>query len=206
MTAIIDAIYSLDLSVVDALDRLHTPALNAFMRAVTHAGDGGLIWIVLAAALLIFRRTRGCGAALAFSLVFCLLLNNLVLKTLVDRARPFIRFAIEPLIDPPGGASFPSGHTASSFACAFALAFTLRRSQPFGAGAGMRTALLVSAGAFLLAGIIALSRVWLHVHYLTDVLAGAASGAVCAALGTVLAMAMVRRFACRGKTPPEKGL
>lgn len=198
----IEAVYNFDLAVFRALDAVRTPALDRVMSVITHAGDAGIIWIVLSALLLIFRRTRPCGVALAFSLVACLLLNNLLLKNLVARPRPFVSYDIEALIAHPSGASFPSGHTASSFAGALALALTLARRYPLGAGLGRVPAAAATAGAYLLAATIAFSRIWLRVHYCTDVLAGVLTGSLCALIGVAAAAALMRRL-CR---PREKDL
>lgn len=157
-----------------ALQELHAPVLDALMVGVTALGDRSLVWLVLGCALIVPRRTRRAGAAILVALAFCTLVVNLALKPLVARPRPFmLDGGVELLIPKPGGWSFPSGHSAKSFAAAAALAASLP--------AGSRRC---AAPAFLLATLIACSRLYLFVHFPTDVLAGAAIGA---ALGVVAA-------------------
>lgn len=167
----------MELDILRALQELHTPMLDALMVGATALGDHSLAWLMLGCALIVPRRTRRAGAAILVALAFCTLTVDLALKPLVARPRPFMLDAgVELLIPKPGGWSFPSGHSAKSFAAAAALAASLP--------AGCRR---FAAPAFLLAILIACSRLYLFVHFPTDVLAGAALGAV---LGIVAAQAL----------------
>ena len=112
--------------------------------------------------LLAVKKHRRLGWSVAAALVLDLICCNLVLKPLIGRMRPFAVHPMELLIAPPGDASFPSGHTACSFAAAGAVWF-----------AGYRRA---GAAAFVLAAVIAFSRLYLYVHWPTDVLGGAVLG------------------------------
>ncbi len=163
-----DIITQWDFSALDAIAACRNLVLDAFFSAVTHLGDGGIIWIVLALSLLCIRKTRPLGLCMALALIFDLLLCNLCLKPLIDRPRPFALREIALLISAPHDASFPSGHTAASFAAAGVLA--LRRSK-------------LAAPALVLATIIAFSRLYLYVHFPTDVLGGIVVGLLCAVLG-----------------------
>lgn len=163
-----DMITQWDFSVLDAISSLRTPFLDNFFSAVTHLGDTGIVWIVLALILLCIRKTRPLGVCMALALIFDLLLCNLCLKPLVDRPRPFALREITLLIAPPSEASFPSGHTAASFAAAGVLA--MRKSK-------------LAIPALILASIIAFSRLYLYVHFPTDVLGGILVGMICALLG-----------------------
>ena len=159
---------------------IRTPLLTPLMRGVSILGDYGIFWIVLTLILLMFRKTRRAGLCSAAALVLSLVLNNLILKPLVMRTRPYEVIAgLEILTGRPIDFSFPSGHAGASFASATALARTLPR--PWG------ILLLV------LAGLIALSRLYVGVHYPTDVLAGVTDGIF---LGLLAAWA-VRRFLLR---------
>ena len=142
---------------------LRCGALDSILPAVSALCDHGEIWILLAAVLLALRGSRRQGLAAACALGIDAVACNLLLKPLIGRVRPFaVNTAIVLLTHPPGDASFPSGHTAASFAAAFAL----RQS-------GSR----LWKPAMALAAVIALSRLYLYVHWPTDVLAGALLGA-----------------------------
>lgn len=159
-----DMIFQIDSSILLWIqENVRTPWLTPIVKAITHLGDGGIFWILLAAVLLCFRQTRMAGAAMALALVLTLLLNNICIKNLVDRTRPYeLIQGLEVLIRKPSDASFPSGHSCASFAAAM----TLWRFVPRRYG----------IAAFILAALIALSRIYVGVHYPTDILAGALFG------------------------------
>lgn len=163
-----DMITQWDFSVLDAIASSRNPVLDAFFSAVTHLGDSGIVWIVLAVVLLCIRKTRPLGVCMALALIFDLLLCNMLLKPLVGRVRPYELREVALLIKAPHDASFPSGHTAVSFAAAGVLA--LRKSR-------------LAVPALILASIIAFSRLYLYVHFPTDVLGGLLVGLLCALLG-----------------------
>ena len=142
-------------------DNLANPALDTVMKFITHLGDGGCIWIITALVLLCFKKTRAAGICLAISLAVTAIAGNLILKNLFARTRPFIEANMPVIINPPGGYSFPSGHTSSSFAAATALA-----------GCFKKYAYLF----YIVAALIAFSRVYLYVHYPSDIICGAVLG------------------------------
>ena len=138
--------------------------LDAVMPYITKFADSGIGWILLALVLLIPRKTRRMGAAMGVALAIGFVTGNLLLKNLVARTRPFLFDpSIELLIAPPHEFSFPSGHTLASFACAGAV-FCYRRKW--------------GVAALLFAVLIAFSRLYLQVHYPTDVLCGAILGSL----------------------------
>lgn len=148
---------------------LRCGVLDGLMPAVSRICDRGEVWILLAAVLLAIPKTRKVGACLACGLLADLVLCNLCLKPLVGRLRPFsVNTEVTLLVSPPGDASFPSGHTASSFAAVSAL----RK-----AGSPLWRPSLV------LAVVIALSRLYLYVHWPTDVLGGIPVGWLAGWLG-----------------------
>ena len=162
----------LELHILDWIQaHLQSPGADRFFAAVTHLGDGGAIWIALAILLLLFPRTRRAGLAVALALILDLVLCNLLLKPLVARTRPFDLTPVSLLIERPGDFSFPSGHTAASFAAAFALVFSRSRHWLW---------------AMALAAVIAFSRLYLYVHFPTDILGGVAVGLLAGFLGAVL--------------------
>lgn len=147
-----------DFGILDAIQGIRTEWLDAFMRAVTRLGDGGIFWIVTALVLCLYRKYRPYGLMVLAALVCGLFVGNMGIKPLVARPRPFqVREGIALLIREPGEFSFPSGHTLSSFEAAWVLFYMDRR---------------VGSGALCLAALIAFSRLYLFVHYPTDVLGG----------------------------------
>lgn len=142
---------------------LRFPLLTGIMRFITSLGDGGLIWIVLAAVFIWTKRYRKTGTAMAVALLIGYLSTNLILKNLVMRVRPYEAIAgLEALIGPLRDSSFPSGHATSSIAAAFVV---LKGSPRY-----------IGIPAFVLAALICFSRLYLGVHYPTDVLAGVLIG------------------------------
>ncbi len=164
----------LDLSILDWIQaHLRCGVLDAGLPWITALGDYGAFWILLALVLLAVPRTRRLGVAMTAALVLDVVLCNGVLKPLVARPRPFtFRPELELLVAPPRDFSFPSGHTAASFAAAAALL-------------GMRSRSWIPAMALALA--IGLSRLYLYVHYPTDVFCGALLGFACGILGAIFA-------------------
>ncbi len=147
--------------------------LDVILPFISSLCDHGEIWILLAAVLLAFRQTRRQGLAVSCGLTLDLIACNLLLKPLFGRIRPFaVNTAIELLTRAPGDASFPSGHTAASFAAVFALRYSGSR---------------LWKPALALAVVIALSRLYLYVHWPTDVAGGAVLGAAAGWAGGWLA-------------------
>ena len=157
--------------------------LDAVLPVVSRTCDHGELWILLAVCLLVQRRHRRTGGAVACALALDLVCCNMLLKPLIGRVRPFaVNPAVELLTAAPLDASFPSGHTAASFAAVFALrACGSPLWKP-----GLAVALA-----------IAFSRLYLYVHWPSDVLAGALLGA---ALGTAGAKLLKKRW----KNGPDK--
>jgi undecaprenyl-diphosphatase len=144
--------------------------LDQLMVPITYLGEFGALWILLALVLLIRKDTRKAGVAVAAALILEVLLCNCILKPLVARPRPFwLREGIELLVKAPTDYSFPSGHTSASFAAAGALFFQKTRGR---------------VPALVLAFLIGFSRIYLFVHFPTDVLVGALLGSLCGFLGS----------------------
>lgn len=161
-----EAILNIDNTVLNFLISVRTEILNDFFAFFSHIGSGGIIWIATALILMIFRRTRKAGFILLIAVGITALINNVIIKTIVDRARPFIsNEAIKTIIYKPSGASFPSGHASSSFAAAAILLKYYRKKGLF----GLAVAILIS-----------FSRIYFCVHYPSDVIAGAVEGVLIA--------------------------
>lgn len=160
----------MELRFLDFLQTIHTPLLDKILAFITSLGNAGIIWIVLAVVLLILPKTRKTGIIVAAALLMDLILCNLILKNLVARVRPYdVNTAIAILIKKPLDFSFPSGHTAASFAAMTALFL-----------AKMKKAWIA---ALILAVLIAFSRLYFYVHYPTDVLGGAVVGILSGIIG-----------------------
>lgn len=152
---------------------IRNPFLNPVMVGITMLGNGGCIWILISLGLLCSKKTRKLGWICGISLLLMLLVTNGIIKPLVARQRPYEAIeALQALVPPPHGSSFPSGHTASAFAVAIVLFRNMKKQ--FG-------------GCFLaLAILISLSRIYVGVHYPTDVLGGLLLGIICAFLAQCL--------------------
>ncbi len=163
----IGSIFAMDNKVLSLIQRrLRCSVLDKAMPIITSLGTCGVIWGVVMLVLLRMRSYRRVGLIMFVTLLLCALITNLVLKPLVARPRPcHISPEIPLLIPCPMDYSFPSGHTMSSFAAALIIATI---NPTFG------------VLAFLLAALIAFSRLYLFVHYPSDVLAGTLFGLVMA--------------------------
>ena len=168
-------------------NNLRCAFLTPVMRVITTLGNGGMFWIALTVLLLIFRRTRRIGVCCAASMLLTLLVVNLCIKPLAARTRPYeLIQGLEILVSRPHDFSFPSGHSANSLTCAWAIFRLAPRKY--------------GVPALVLAVLICLSRLYVGVHFPTDVLVGAAVGIALSALST---RALRRIFA--GKAVENSG-
>ncbi len=143
-------------------NHIANPFLDAVMPVITDFCEDGIGWIIIAVILLFFRKTRRTGITMGVALLIGLALCNLTLKPLIGRMRPFtFNPDIELIIPYPSEYSFPSGHSASSFEGAFTI-FLYHKKW--------------GIPALILAALIAFSRLYLYVHYPTDVIAGCLLG------------------------------
>ena len=148
-----------ELTFLQFLQSLHSPMLDGSMCFITRLGDSGILWVTLTAVLLVFRKTRRVGCVLAAALLIDAVLCNLLLKPLVARVRPCdILTEVQLLIPYPDDFSFPSGHTAASFASVTALWLAGKKQW--------------AMAALPVGVLIAFSRMYLCVHYPTDILGG----------------------------------
>jgi len=151
--------------------RLHL--LDGVMWSLSMAGRGGMLWLAIAAALAVTRRSHPLMVArLALALLLTTLVADYGLRPVVHRARPFVATPQIPVIGrQPVDASFPSGHTAAAFAGALIVSRMARSLAPVW---------------WALAAAIGYSRVYLGVHYPLDVAAGALVGLCCGAVSANL--------------------
>lgn len=182
---------SFDLPILDWIAaNLWCPFLDAVMPLITALGDGGIFWIAIAVALLFFPKYRKVGLGMGAALVIGLLVCNVTLKPLVARIRPYdyqlehFGRTIQLLIATPHDFSFPSGHTLASFEAATVLCIHSKKA---------------GIPAMILASLIAFSRMYLYVHYPTDVLTSIVLGIAFGFLGNWLVQTGFALYEARRK-------
>lgn len=162
-------------------DNLRSELLNDLVVWFTSLGNGGLIWIFIVLAFIISEYTRKEGIYCALSLIMCFVLVNLFLKNAVARIRPYDAFEeIRCLIGPLSDYSFPSGHTASAFAASVPVFNLINK--------------VTGSGMLVLATLMGLSRIYICVHYPSDVICGAIVGTLCGLIVTKFFKKSVDRY------------
>lgn len=176
-------IQNLDASILYFMqNHIQNHFFNPIMIFFTTLGNMGLIWIIIAIVLLFSKKFRKVGILMFCALIINTILGEGILKHLFQRPRPFNTLpGLHLLIKAPTSYSFPSGHTSSAFACAIVLAYYIRKA---------------AIPAIILAIIIGFSRVYLTVHYPSDVIAGMVLGII-SALITIYAYS---KYCKRNKT------
>ena len=151
---------SLDSQVTDFIYHIvpHTTVLNTFFSFLSLKGDSIVIWLSLLLIIVIFNKKLGYKFVLTFLLVFLttLFINDFLLKNIFQRERPILDLASCPL-----NFSFPSGHCACAFASAYVFSFFDKKRKYF---------------YYLMAGLIAFSRIYLYCHFIFDVIIGGIVG------------------------------
>jgi len=177
-----NAIFNFDAAILLWLQNsFRNPILNPVMIFITHLGDKGLFWIALTLLMLGFRKTRKVGVASMISMVIGLIVVNIVLKNWVARVRPYeLIEGLNLMIEKQHAFSFPSGHATNSLACAWVM-FRMM-DKKFG------------IPALVMALLISFSRLYVAVHYPTDVFAGIVVGIVAAELAMIIVDALKKRF------------
>ncbi len=156
----------LDLLILKKIKRLHNHVNNRIMAVITYLGSGGLVWFSLCVPLIISKTYRDTGINILLSLFITWLTGEITIKRLVGRVRPSeVLPEDEQIIKRPKFYSFPSGHSASSFSV---VAVVLIRCPWW-----------IVLPVTIMASLIAFSRMYLRVHYFTDVIAGITWGLVC---------------------------
>lgn len=149
---------------------IRTKKMDKFMLFASKLGDGGIIWIIYAVLFFCFGSTRPNAVTLFFVVSLCALVGNFVIKPLFRRTRPCNNDDSDSkplLLSRPSDSSFPSCHTMTSFAAVVAI---------FQAGG------LLGITSVVFASLISFSRMYLFVHYPSDVLIGAIMGLAAARL------------------------
>ncbi len=169
------------------LQSLHNPILDKIMVNITSLGNLGAIWFIISIVLMIIKRYRRYGVLLFVTLALTGCLGSFVIKPLIARSRPCDVFKeVDILIRHPGGFSFPSGHTYLSFAAATVICFMNKK---------------LGILAFIFAVVMGFSRMYLFVHFPSDVVAGALLGVVVALFNISIYKALQNK----GKHSRKKG-
>lgn len=164
---------SFEIGILDFIrETFSTRFLDVFFSTITRFADHGIGWIIVAILLIAFKKTRKMGISMGLALLIGYITGNMFLKNVIGRVRPY-DFAgnVDLLVDRLSDFSFPSGHTLCSFEGAFAVFI---RNKKWG------------IAAIVFAFLIALSRLYLYVHYPSDVLVGALMGIAIAYLASFI--------------------
>ena len=176
---------SFDLPILDWIQaNLQSGFMDTIMPIITMFGDAGIFWMIWATLLLVFPKTRRTGLGMWFAMAMGLLICNIIMKPTIGRMRPYdfqidelgrtwesLLVAGKLLVETPHDFSFPSGHTIASFEAATVLLINNKK---------------MGIPAMILAVLIAFSRMYLYVHYPTDVLFSVVMGIGIAFLGNFL--------------------
>jgi len=170
-------------------NNLRNPVLTAILKPITHLGDKGIFWILLTLVLLAFRKTRRAGICSMAALICMVLLNDVLLKHLINRTRPYeVIDSLSILVSRQDSTSFPSGHTSAAFASWTALRLSI--PQVF----DKKKARLFLILTLVLAILISLSRMYVGVHYPTDILGGLVLGILYGLAGYALGKLVIRKI------------
>ena len=161
-------------------DNLSCGFLDAVMPVISKICTADIIWFIAALLMIRDRRTRKAGTVLLLALVISILIANIILKPAVGRIRPYDALDVPIIVSPSSEYSFPSGHTGSSAAASAAML----RELP----------LKIGIPAVILASLIAFSRMYLGVHYPTDIIGGALSGVLISYVSNWIVDLLYKRF------------
>ena len=182
---------SFDLPILDWIQaNLQSPLMDKIMPIITLFGEGGIFWIAWAVLLLLFPKTRKTGLGMGIALLMGVLICNVTLKPLVGRMRPYdfqeqeFGTIINLLINKQHDFSFPSGHTIASFEASVVLLLNDKR---------------MGIPAVILAVLVAFSRLYLYIHYPTDVIFSVFAGILFAFIGNAIAAKLAPKLVKRGK-------
>lgn len=163
-----DAIFNIDAHILLWIqENIRCGLLDPIMKGITHLGDSGILWIAVTVILLLFKKTRRVGIACAVSMILGMIVTNVWLKNWVARVRPYeVIEGLTTIVGKQHDFSFPSGHSTNSLAAAAVIFAMVPRKY------GVPT--------LILAVLIALSRLYVGVHYPTDILGGLIVGTLAA--------------------------
>jgi len=161
-----------EFSVLYWFQSIHNDVLDVIVPLVTKLGDGGIFWGIVILLLLILVKDKRVGLTGVLALALDVLICNVILKNVVQRDRPcWLDPSIQLLVESPDDFSFPSGHSAFSFAAATVI---VQYYKKWG------------IAALILAALIAVSRLYLFVHFPTDVICGTMVGIFCGIISGII--------------------
>lgn len=158
-------------TILDFISNFQNPIFDKIAMAFNYMGKAGIIFIIIGLFFFIKKDTRQLGIHIMLSLIFCLILGNLLLKPIFARIRPYDLYNIDIIVKELKDYSFPSGHTFSAFATAFTVNKYMKKFGKF---------------MFVFAIIMGITRLYLYVHFPTDVLGGIILGYICYKLADIL--------------------
>ena len=151
-------VIDLEFNILYAIQNLRADWLDFIMKFLSFLGNGGQIWIITGITMLFFKKYRKCAISIGIALVLKEILGNMILKELVMRERPcWLDPTVELLVKSPTSFSFPSGHTFDAFAASVTIFLNHKKEGVL---------------ALVLGSLIAFSRMYLFVHFPTDILGG----------------------------------
>ena len=169
----------MELQILHAIQGMHMEWLDTIMIGLSTIGNVGIIWIVLSVILAIIPKTRKCGLTMMCSMALSFAVGNVLLKNIIGRARPCsIDTSVSLLIPFPSEYSFPSGHTLNGFTAAVTLFLFYKKPGII---------------AIIIAGFIAFSRMYLFVHYPTDIIGGIIIGIIDACIVVFLTRYSIKK-------------
>ncbi len=177
----------MELQILHWFGSIHNPVLNPIMYFFTCLGNAGIFWILLALALLTVlpKKYRKVGLTMAIALILSLIMCNGVMKNFYHRVRPFVtdptlqETELYGIFATIHDWSFPSGHTSASFAAAVAMFMWYKKE---------------GVGTLIIAALISISRLYLTVHYPTDVLASLILGSLYGVIAYFITVALFNKF------------
>ena len=177
----------MELQILHWFGSIHNPVLNPIMYFFTCLGNAGIFWILLALALLTVlpKKYRKVGLTMAIALILSLIMCNGVMKNFYHRVRPFVtdptlqETELYGIFATIHDWSFPSGHTSASFAAAVAMFMGYKKE---------------GTGALIIAALVSISRLYLTVHYPTDVLASLILGSLYGVIAYFITVALFNKF------------
>lgn len=152
----------IDRGIINFISKIHNPLLDRIMIFFTNLGDNGIVWIALILVMLAMKKTRKTGLMILGAVLLVMIFTNF-LKNNIQRERPYTYLNLIPLIKSSATSSFPSSHTSVAFAVLGVYSYFKLKYKWM---------------IYILAFGIGLSRIYLNLHYFTDVLAGAVLGFV----------------------------
>ncbi len=174
----------MEMQILHWFQGIHNDVLDKVMVCITKLGDKGIFWIVVTILMLLLAKNKKMGWTSAVALLLSLIVVNILLKNTVCRPRPcWIDDSVKMLVKIPKDFSFPSGHSSASFAAAVSI-FLYKKKE--------------GIAAIVLAALIAVSRMYLFVHWPTDVLVGTIIGISVAIIAYFIVKFVYERFINKG--------